>query len=242
MKAFRRLHQLASTACKPVGGHARLLCGGSAKAAVVPVKHFLNLSNGVEALAGLRSAGLLQQISFVRIQSSHLENGDMNAVLANLDHNLLLHLALGFDCRVYDFGSRSANGVPRALWYGLEWSRYALSEVWKLDSPVPIVRGNNVQVQFAKNMRGIPKTLKKRLKYYRTYVACSELRLRGACAKTEFDGRKDVYRAMMLEYLAAAGEAQAHGPAPPEPEAWGMQWDALCPPNSQVLQGVDAHD
>mgnify|MGYP004139072165 CR=1 FL=1 len=27
-------------------------------------------------------------------------------LLTNLDHNLLMHLALGYECRVYDFGSR----------------------------------------------------------------------------------------------------------------------------------------
>ena len=211
----------------------RHLCSGSPT--VVPVKHFLNLSNGIEAVAGLRQAGLpLEQISFVRIQSSHLEKGDRNAVLANLDHNLLLHLALGFDCRIYDYGSRSANGVPRALWYGLEWSRYALSRLWMLEPQTPMLRGSNVQERFAAYVRDIPTPLRRRLKYYRTYVACTELRLRGACAKTEFDGKQDVYRGMMLDYLAAASEAQAEGPPPPEPEAMGMQWDVLCPPNSQV--------
>ena len=42
----------------------------------------------------------------MRIQSSHCEVRDHSALLANLDHALLLHLALGFHCRVYDFGSR----------------------------------------------------------------------------------------------------------------------------------------
>jgi len=68
-------------------------------------RHFINLSNGAEALPLL--AGLpAEHVSFCRIQSSHCEAQDFNGVLSNLDHNLLMHLALGFECRVYDFGSR----------------------------------------------------------------------------------------------------------------------------------------
>ena len=46
------------------------------------------------------------RFSQVRIQSSHCEAQDFYGVLQNLDHNLLMHLALGYECRVYDFGSR----------------------------------------------------------------------------------------------------------------------------------------
>ena len=38
--------------------------------------------------------------------SSHCEQRDYAGLLGSLDHNLLLHLALGYTCRVYDFGSR----------------------------------------------------------------------------------------------------------------------------------------
>ena len=35
--------------------------------------------------------------------------------LNNLDHNLLMHLALGVECRVYDFGSRGSQRTELAL-------------------------------------------------------------------------------------------------------------------------------
>ena len=119
--AFRRLHRPFSSALRP------------------PVKHFLNLSNGAEALASLRAAGLpIEQIGFVRIQSTHCEQGEFHAILQNLDHNLLMHLALGFECRIYDFGVRQPPYVPRAMWWGMEWSRYALSRLWKLQPRQPL--------------------------------------------------------------------------------------------------------
>ena len=71
------------------------------------VKHYLNLSNGVEAIHSLLEAGLEpDELCFCRIQSSHCEAQDFNGILTNLDNQMLLHLALGYECRVYDFGSR----------------------------------------------------------------------------------------------------------------------------------------
>ena len=53
-------------------------------------------------------------------------------------------LALGYSCVVYDFGSRDKKrGVPRALWYGTEFVRYALDWYWfdaKDDTQTPILR------------------------------------------------------------------------------------------------------
>ena len=158
-----------------VGAEARrllLLCltsGASALAPAAgsrpPVRHFINLSNGAEALALLEGAGVPpEQIAFMRLQSSHCEAQDYAGVLTNLDHNLLMHLALGFECRAYDFGSRGNDWeaedgelerryVPRALWWGLEWSRFALTRMWKLPSAgPPLLRGYNVEALFDKQL------------------------------------------------------------------------------------------
>lgn len=205
-----------------------------------PTKHFINLSNGAEALPLLEAAKLpAEHISFCRIQSSHCEAQDFNGVLSNLDHNLLMHLALGFDCCVYDFGSRgnywavNSGGadveldaadenaglleeplepraelqyVPRAVWWGMEWSRYALNTIWHLEVRPPLLRGYNVQTLFDAQIRAIPKPLWKRLKYYRAYTAPSlrEINLRGFYAQTELDGNKEAYREFMLGYAERA--------------------------------------
>lgn len=50
----------------------------------------------IEAIEPLTRAGVpMDQISFIRIQSSHCETQDFHGILWNLDHNLLMHLALG---------------------------------------------------------------------------------------------------------------------------------------------------
>ena len=43
--------------------------------------------------------------------------------------------------------------VPRALWWGLEWSRFALTRMWKLPSAgPPLLRGYNVEALFDKQL------------------------------------------------------------------------------------------
>ena len=60
------------------------------------MRHFINLTNGLEALPALEAAGVApEHVSFVRVQSSHCEANNHYGVLENLDHNLLMHLALG---------------------------------------------------------------------------------------------------------------------------------------------------
>eukprot|EP00965_Chrysotila_dentata_P202347 6181080-Pleurochrysis_carterae.AAC.4 len=139
-----------------------------------PVKHFVNLSNGVEAIEDLSRAGVpVGELAFCRIQSSHCEQNDYVSILNSLDANMLTYLALGFECRVYDFGSRGAIWsqtaidagpgkseflyIPRALWWGLEWQRYALNQLWLLpDKPTPLLHGYNVQKLFQKYFRDVP--------------------------------------------------------------------------------------
>jgi len=68
-------------------------------------RHYLNLSNGVEALDKLLAAGVpAEHISFCRIQSSQCEAQDFTGLISNLDNDMLVHLALGHECRIYDFG------------------------------------------------------------------------------------------------------------------------------------------
>ena len=194
-----------------------------------PVRHFINLSNGAEALALLESAGVPPaQVAFMRLQSSHCEAQDYAGVLANLDHNLLMHLALGYECRVYDFGSRGYDWeaeegelerryVPRAVWWGLEWTRYALTRMWKLPhEETPLLRGYNVEANFDKQLLTLTKPLKKRIKYYRNHLApdLDRVRLHGYYAATDLDGNKDAYREMLLAHAtrSAASEAEAADP------------------------------
>ena len=55
--------------------------------------HFINLTNGVEAAPRLQALGLPH--SFVRLQSTHCEQQQFEALTLGLDAGLLARLALG---------------------------------------------------------------------------------------------------------------------------------------------------
>ena len=126
------LHATADGAGEEAGGAAaslgRLTADSQATTSALREEergsvHFVNLSNGVEALPLLQ--GL--PFSFVRIQSSHCEANNFNGILGGLDSTLLMYLALGHDCYIYDFGSRNKKRkAPRAVWYGITFIKYAL--------------------------------------------------------------------------------------------------------------------
>lgn len=134
-------------------------------------RHFVNLKNGIEAVPALRD-DLGVDFDFVRIQSTMCEAGDMEKVIGELDANFLLAAALGYSCVVYDYGSRDKKrGAPRALWYGLEFVRYALNVEWfGAADRVPVLRGKNVERDFSKKIRSFSKSAKKKLRYYRKFL------------------------------------------------------------------------
>ena len=95
----------------------------------------------------------------------------------------------------------------------------------QLPGRAPLLRGYNTQVLFDEKVRNLPKPLYKRLKYYRSYLTpgLGEVRLRSYYAHTLLDGKKDVYKEMLLSYIAACGSAvTALEACVPEPEDFGM--------------------
>ena len=83
-------------------------------------RHFVNLTNGLEAAEQLTTLVGLDNIRMTRIQSSHCEAGSYDKILHSLGPELLWSLATGYECVVYDYGSRdTTRGVPRALFLGL---------------------------------------------------------------------------------------------------------------------------
>lgn len=184
------------------------------------VRHFINLKNGVEAIPTLRAVGI-DDYAFVRIQSTLCEVGDMEKMLLELDANLLVSLALGYSCVVYDYGSRDKKrGVPRSLWYGLEFTRFALNRYWFAGTGEPaeagstnhnhspVLRGKRVDADFRRKLSSLSKSAKKRIKYYRKFVPQEVLdtypgvRLVGAYAATDKDDDEGFYAETLRGWCA----------------------------------------
>lgn len=184
------------------------------------VRHFINLKNGVEAIPTLRAVGI-DDYAFVRIQSTLCEAGDMEKMMLELDANLLVSLALGYSCVVYDFGSRDKKrGVPRALWYGLEFARFALNRYWfdgddaavTTDRRGPVLRGKRVDDDFRRKLASLSKSAKKRIKYYRKFVTPEVratypgVRLVGAYAVTAKDDDEGFYAETLRGWCAPTAD------------------------------------
>ncbi|KAL0481810.1 farnesyl-diphosphate farnesyltransferase [Acrasis kona] len=103
-------------------------------------RHFVNLTNGIEVLQHLPIKP--HQVNFIRIQSTHLEQGHFKRLIDQLDDNLLMNLAIGKTCYVYDYGSRRTDkndclyGVSRAVWMGIPYIRILLNRAWfEMETP-----------------------------------------------------------------------------------------------------------
>ncbi|DBA85294.1 TPA: hypothetical protein ACH3X2_005986 [Trebouxia sp. C0005] len=165
-------------------------------------KHFLNLTNGVEAVPLLESLSL--HFSFVRIQSTWCEQQRFDLILANLDAALLLHLALGHCCLVWDFASRNKKrGIPRALWYGLEFVNYVLRRLWFQRCTDAWLRRQNVTSVFEAHYNDLQKTTVAKLRYYMRYIPAgvTDIHLYGVCKATVHDPDPGYYRDIVHKHL-----------------------------------------
>jgi hypothetical protein len=90
-----------------------------------------------------------------------------------------------------------------------QWVRYALRETWNLnsdddDGAIWYFRGNNVKGLFSEQYRKLPKSLRKRLKYYRSIVQAAgteDVLLYGASQATSRDGQKAWYADTLVQEL-----------------------------------------
>lgn len=85
------------------------------------------------------------------------EGGKRRSLIASL-----MSASSAYRCLVWDFGSRDKKGgVPRAVWYGLEFLRYAASTVWLKGTHKAFLRGYNVSKDFDHTIRNLSKSAKK---------------------------------------------------------------------------------
>lgn len=161
---------------------------------IAPVKHYLNLTNGIESLPHL-PAGVT--FSFVRIQSTACEQKRWDFILQDLDSDLLLNLAVGTRCIIHDYSNKKS--VPRAIYQGVEWIRYALTAHWLGERYPVVVRNFNAAAYFDEVYRQLQKPTRQKLSYFRKFVLTDAIRLQSMPARTVNDGKYDFYRHLLSE-------------------------------------------
>lgn len=170
-------------------------------------KHYLNLTNGLEALATLPEG---EPWSFMRLQSTTLERRQWARLFgSDLDHDLLMHLALGWECVLHDRGTLRPRS--KTIYLGVPLVRYVLGRRWYgLDPDVvpgggprsadplniaPYCREVYAEI-FERNLNAEKGRVRVRLDYYRRFASCGEVRLVGSSGSTARDGDYAFYRGL----------------------------------------------
>ena len=109
--------------------------------------HWVNLTNGLQAIRDHR----LTNWRALRIQSTHCEQKRWEDVLASVPDEMLLRLAMGEECRIYDYGANKP--ISRACWQGMEWVRYVLCRRWLGEKVQPGGRASLMGLYFEEQYR-----------------------------------------------------------------------------------------
>lgn len=162
------------------------------------MRHFINLSNGVEALASLDPGA---DWSFIRLTSTALEQEDWLRIFGSeVSDDLLMWLALGEPCVLYDRGTLRKNS--KTVYLGVPVIRRVLASVWGLSTPSRVlgpgprtdqevcdrtdIAGRALAAVTAPSQAA--GEVLRRLRYYRRFLRTTEILLAGSSLATEHDG------------------------------------------------------
>lgn len=162
-------------------------------------KIYVNLTNGIEALPVLNG-----EVHFIRIQSTYCEQKRWSQLILELDYDFLMNIALGHECVIYDFGARKP--VPRALYQGVEFIKYALHMRWLRQLYQPQIsrsgckeNGHKCEKYFNQCYQDLSDRAKKKLDYFMPFVV-GEINIVTKSDSTIHDGDKNYYCHVLWEY------------------------------------------
>ena len=163
------------------------------------IKHYLNLSNGIEWVEEMEA--MKESYSFIRIQSSQCEQGVWNKIIQGVSDDFLLNLALGNWCHVYDTSSQKEKS--RALFQGLEFLRYVLIRVWFKHKPQAAVSrytngvGKDCTKYFNEEFLKLNDDTIRKVKYFRKFLCTEELHIVTHCKKSKIDSKYDLLKEIL---------------------------------------------
>lgn len=170
-------------------------------------RHYLNLSNGLEALYDVRAPG--EPWAVCRIRSTTLEHEDWTGLLmVDLDADLLLHLALGVTCVLHDRGTRRP--LSKTQYLGTHLVVYLLERYWFGHAPSAVMthgpnggpgpdRAAEFAVIYEQTIAAPNATagmVRKRLDYFGQFAAGKTVWFLAAGGATTHDGDKAFYQGL----------------------------------------------
>jgi len=175
------------------------------------VKHFINLTNGIEIIPKL----YIRDINFIRIQSTTLECKNWYKFFMDIDHNLLMYLALGFKCIIYDYGCKRPNS--KTIYMGIPILEYCINKYWFNNEMEFVMVGRS----FSNQKQYIEEEIYKRYflyhderllnskidisikyKYYRRFIKdINKINIVGYSESTENDSNIGYYNKILNKYV-----------------------------------------
>lgn len=173
-------------------------------------KHYVNLTNGIEAIEEIKK--LKEPISFIRICSTTVERKDYIKLFSDLDHDLLLHCALGYNCHIYDFGTNRV--MSKTCYFAIPFINYVLNRYWyDLDETyVRIGRNGSITTEiyntyfekcytflFHFDSNKEKEFMKTKLKYYKKFLNSDRVILTPHSKSTIHDGKYEFYKETLIK-------------------------------------------
>lgn len=159
------------------------------------IKYFINLSNGIDFL---KDTDLLD-VHFIRIPSTWCEAKEWGKILFSLSDDFLMYLALGYKCVIFDCSSKTR--IPRALWQGLEWIKFALYKIWFDRNYRPEGRAESMFYYFESVYNELPKYIKNKIRYFKKFLLTNDICLCYTCRQTDLDGEYEKLREILKERM-----------------------------------------
>jgi len=162
-------------------------------------KYFINLTNGIEFFCDIEYLKNKENFdySYIRLQSTTLEQKHIEDFINQLDNNLLMNLALGNNCIIIDYGSRNSNGISRVCWQGVPIIIMCLELAWfgEIKSKI-MVKNCNCTNHYINFYKLFSEKTKNKLKYFRKFLKINDVKtinLSYYSKLTENDGNNDFY-------------------------------------------------
>ena len=158
------------------------------------LKFFINLTAGLDLVPEYKRL----PVSFVRNQSTLLEQGEYEKFTQELDNNFLMFLAMGYRCCIIDCTSRGLHKASRACWQGIPWIIYCLERAW-FDRESKFKYG--MHIHFKKKYDSLKKSTRKKLKYFKKFLLTNKIDLVYICEPTTNDGNDVHFKKIVEKYF-----------------------------------------
>lgn len=159
------------------------------------VRLYINLTAGLAYYEYYKLEN--NNVVFCHLQSSHLESKSYNRFFYSLPDDLLLHLALGYNCIIIDCSSNN-RGKSKIIRIGIPLIRFVLRKRWFNN----LVYENGLDKKWLhKVLNNLERHTKRKLDYYRNFIITKDIKLKGIYKFIEKEDRDLIIKNFLKEKI-----------------------------------------